>query len=160
MIISQREHHQQSGSPKRVLARVLVASLFCGVVATVMPLGINAVFAANTYYLNNGKLKFSANATGSIDTTGMVLQPFYYSSSAATWYKLTYGSYPLDMAIGSGTGGANWTGSTVSMVGALTGLTVTASTWTETTNSGGISTGYGTVVASGSTTIAWSYSDP
>ncbi len=137
----------------RRLARGLLVALVASLVAVAAPVGVKTVLAANTYYLNNGKLKFSSGVAGSIDTTGMVLQPHYYSSSASSWYKLTYGTYPLDMAIGTGTGGSNWTGSNVAAVGALSGLTVTATSWTETANAGGISTGYGTVVAEGSLAV-------
>ena len=137
----------------RRLAHGLLVALVTSLIGVVAPFGVNQVSAANTYYLNNGKLKFSSAVAGSIDTTGMVLQPYYYSSSAASWYPLTFSTYPLDMAIGTGTGGSNWTGSNVAAVGALSGLTVTATTWTQTASNGSISTGYGTIVAEGTTTI-------
>ena len=72
--------------------------------------------------LDNGILRFGNGGTNSTTytpsensvnpDTGLFNQPFYKSADGK-WYKLTYSSYPLDMAVGSGTGGANWTGNTV-----------------------------------------------
>jgi hypothetical protein len=61
----------------------------------------------------NNNLRFGTGTQTSVNTQGLFVQPFYYSQSANTWYKLTYSTYPLDTAIGTGTGGPNWSGTTV-----------------------------------------------
>jgi hypothetical protein len=62
--------------------------------------------------LDNLALRFGNGTQNSINTKGLFEQPFYRSASGS-YFKLTYSSYPLDMAIGSGTGSSNWTGSVV-----------------------------------------------
>ncbi len=54
-------------------------------------------------FFNSGALRFGYSGGtnyAAINTSGNLLQPFYKSGS--TWYKLTYSSYPLDLAIGVG----------------------------------------------------------
>lgn len=61
----------------------------------------------------NPSLRFGTGAENSVNTHGLFQQPWYYSSAGAAWYKLTFANYPLDTAIGMGTGSAQWTGATV-----------------------------------------------
>jgi hypothetical protein len=48
-----------------------------------------------------------------VNNWGSFQQPWYFSPSASQWYKLTFNNYPLDTAIGTGTNGPNWSGTTV-----------------------------------------------
>lgn len=62
--------------------------------------------------LANAALRFGTGAEHSVNTFGLFQQPWYYSTAGSTWYKLTYDNYPLDTAIGLGTGGSHWSGTT------------------------------------------------
>jgi hypothetical protein len=62
--------------------------------------------------LANSALRFGTGAENSVNAYGLFQQPWYYSPNASTWYKLTYSGYPLDTAIGVGTGGSHWSGAT------------------------------------------------
>ena len=53
--------------------------------------------STNPLYFNSGALRFGNNQAA-INAGGNLLQPFY--NSGGTWYKLTYSSYPLNLAIG------------------------------------------------------------
>jgi hypothetical protein len=68
--------------------------------------------------LDNVALRFGSGNQNSINAKGLFEQPFYRSINGV-YFKLTYSSYPLDMAIGSGTG-SNWTGSNVQDLSSLT----------------------------------------
>lgn len=60
---------------------------------------------------DNGNLRFGNGTQASLDLMGALLQPWYFdnvTSGRNGWYKLTYSSYPLDFAIGMG--GASTTG--------------------------------------------------
>jgi hypothetical protein len=61
----------------------------------------------------NPYLRFGTGAETSVNAWGLFQQPWYYSFTASTWYKLTFSNYPLDTAIGFGSGGPNWSGATV-----------------------------------------------
>jgi len=84
-----------------------------------------------------------------VNNWGLFLQPWYFSSITNVWYKLTYSSYPLDTAIGTGTGSTQWSGTSVVDLYSLTpadavtdytGFYVSAADSTKTV-------GYGTIVA-------------
>ena len=125
------------------------------------------VFHNAIYHLNNERLRFGGNSncrTGcadaafsvvnSITSGGNLLQPFYRSGS--NWFKLTYSTYPLNIAIGTGSGG-NWTGSHVVEDPQLKDPTnpsvnfpiVSSPNFTETSTFGGIKAGYGEVIVRG-----------
>ncbi|WP_145943860.1 lectin-like domain-containing protein [Candidatus Rhodoluna planktonica] len=63
--------------------------------------------------LTNGAMRFGNGSQSSIDGKGNFQQPFYWSAASNQFFKLTYSSYPLDMAIGSGTQSQHWSGGTV-----------------------------------------------
>ena len=99
--------------------------------------------------LANSYMRFGTGSETSVNAWGLFQQPWYYSSTSSTWYKLTFSNYPLDTAIGVGTGGPNWSGTTVTDVYALTnsgsstdysGFVVSSSDTTK-------STGYGVIVS-------------
>ena len=90
---------------------------------------INADFAhAVTYSFQNAKLRFGTGAEDSLNATGTLQQPFYKSGS--TFYKLTFSSYPLDIAIGVGgvsNGGYNLNG-TIATTNGTNAYTVSSHT--------------------------------
>ena len=97
---------------------------------------------------NNGLLRFGNGSIDSVNaSTGMLEQPWYYKDG--TWYKLTYSSYQLNMAIaadynsGSSETDTDWN---------LEGTVNLTPTFTNTTvdNSGfNSSTGTGTIIWTG-----------
>lgn len=76
------------------------------------PVGSTGCSAANCVFANPS-LRFGTGAENSVNAHGLFQQPWYYSPTASAWYKLTFANYPLDTAIGMGTGSAQWTGATV-----------------------------------------------
>lgn len=105
--------------------------------------------------LENGALRFGNGSENSINNSGNFQQPFYFSANANAYKKLTYSSYPLDMAIGTGNAGGNWSGTNVVEISdtAMTNRVVDYSGFTTTTTNGTVSKGYGTIVVSGNFTI-------
>ena len=76
------------------------------------PIGSTGCSAAACVFANPS-LRFGTGAENSVNAHGLFQQPWYYSPTASAWYKLTFANYPLDTAIGLGTGSAQWTGATV-----------------------------------------------
>lgn len=116
--------------------------------------------------LDNDIMRFGSGGQGSntytpsqnsVNSSGLFNQPYYWSAVDSVWYKLTYSSYPLDMAIGSGTGGSNWTGNTVVNLSgtAMRNQVIDYTDYVVTSNSGDgtWSKGYGKIVVSGEFTI-------
>jgi len=105
---------------------------------------------------SNAYLRFGTGSQTSVNDWGLFVQPWYYSQIANAWYKLTYSSYPLDTAIGFGTGSSQWSGATVVDVYSL------ASTYSTTDYSGFIvdssdsvkTVGHGVIVANRSFTLS------
>ena len=66
--------------------------------------------------INNGNIRFGQDSQNSINTSGNLLQPFYYSDLVLDWRQLTYTEpgpplvpYPLDSKFGvGGDGTSNW----------------------------------------------------
>jgi hypothetical protein len=69
---------------------------------------------------SNSYLRFGNGLQNSVNNWGLFVQPWYYSQSARQWYPLTFSSYPLDTAIGTGTSGPNWSRATVTDLYSLT----------------------------------------
>ena len=69
---------------------------------------------------SNPSLRFGTGTETSVNSYGLFQQPWYYSPSASSWYKLTYSNYPLDTAIGTGTGSTHWSGTTITNLYTLT----------------------------------------
>ncbi|NMF82082.1 filamentous hemagglutinin N-terminal domain-containing protein [Nodosilinea sp. P-1105] len=76
---------------------------------------------SNDLVLNNGFISFAPRNQGaqmapnqsSINQFGQLTQPFYYDNLTAGrdgFYKLTFGSHPLDIELGLGTEGERWNG--------------------------------------------------
>lgn len=107
----------------------------------------------NYKVLGNANLRFGyAGLSGdqsqrnSITPTGDLSQPFYYNADARTWYPLTFSTYALDMAIGSGTGTAHWTGGAVTELSMpLAGQVIDYSQWVQTRAAGQEAYGYGVI---------------
>lgn len=59
----------------------------------------------------NSYLRIEGGTNAALNQYGALLQPFYYddgtSGRSAGWYKLTFSSYPLDFALGTGGNGTN-----------------------------------------------------
>lgn len=146
-----------------LVAALIGSSLLVGVT----PAKATSTACPTTYcVLDNGIMRFGSDGEqsatytpneNSVNTSGLFNQPFYWSALDSVWYKLTYSSYPLDMAIGSGTGGPNWTGNTVvSLSGtAMRNQVIDYSEYVVTSNSGDgtWSKGYGKITVSGEFTV-------
>jgi hypothetical protein len=140
-----------------VLVRVLLAvALVAPAAALIAPSSASATDA--TYVFDNGRLRFGGGGQGSatpasreasIDGFGNLKQPYYWSAAASRWYKLTYSVYPLDLAVGSGTGGGNWSGAQVVENPALTGQTIDGSSFVASSSSDGTDIGHGRLRSSG-----------
>ena len=142
-----------------------------GVLAALISMSaVAAVASVPDIMLNNDKLRFGGGGAesssftyvDSVATNGMLEQPFYKSSDG-NWYKLTFNNYGLNMTLGSGTGGANWSGATVptsgdfSTVGqgitSLNNLAVDVSGMTLREPDQAVDYGYGTLVVTGDVTL-------
>lgn len=62
---------------------------------------------------SNRYLRFGTGSETSVNTWGLFQQPWYYSGAANAWYPLTFSNYPLDTAVGTGSGAAHWSGTTI-----------------------------------------------
>ncbi len=69
------------------------------------------VFSEMIY--DNVALRFGNGNQHSVNSIGLFEQPFYKSPVDQNYYQLTFSNYPLDMAVGIGTGTGHWTGTTV-----------------------------------------------
>ncbi len=66
------------------------------------------------YVFNNGRLRFGTGSESMVNSAGNLRQPFYRSARDGAWHKLTYSSYPLDMALGlDNDNAASWAGTHV-----------------------------------------------
>lgn len=65
------------------------------------------VFASEMLIFNNDHLRFGTGAETSINDSGNLKQPFYYSQNNG-WRALTYYNYPLDFEIREGGVGTSW----------------------------------------------------
>ena len=77
---------------------------------------------ATACVFSNANLRFGTGLQTSVNEWGLFVQPWYYSYIANSWYKLTFNNYPLDTAIGLGTSGPNWSGTTVVDLYSLTSV--------------------------------------
>ena len=68
--------------------------------------------AVTNLVFNNGNLRFGNGTQASINSSGQLLQPFYFDNTTAGrngWYQLTYGNYPLNLALAAGgDGSSSW----------------------------------------------------
>jgi len=103
----------------------------------------------------NSWLRFGTGSQTSINAQGLFVQPFYFSQLTNTWYKLTYSTYPLDTAIGTGTTGPNWSGTTVVDLYSLSpyGSVTDYSDFTVTSSDSSKSVGYGRIVTNRTFTV-------
>lgn len=112
-------------------------------------------FSGTNQVINNGQMRFGNGTQVSINSSGNVEQPFYYSTIFSGWRKLTYSestliNYPLDSKIGVGGDGTNnWN---------INGTLVTNPTMANQvfdtisfTTTGGLS--YGTIIVKGEITV-------
>jgi hypothetical protein len=92
------------GRLKKWLSPVLAFLLFFAFIPAVSP----AQAATPTFYsLDNGKIRFGNGGENSVNTMGLLQQPFYNSNGS--WYQLTHGVKPVDFAVGfGGSGTGTW----------------------------------------------------
>ncbi|MFW5877696.1 MAG: hypothetical protein ACOCUP_01150, partial [bacterium] len=101
--------------------------------------------------LNNQMLRFGTGTQESVNIYGNLMQPWYYSASAISWYPLTYSSYALDIAYRVGGDGTNeWNINGNLVENPTVENQVISTTEYIPTGSGA---GYGTVTSSGTVTI-------
>jgi hypothetical protein len=93
----------------RLFLLIGILSMTENTAQTVGPTGCttSACVFANPY------LRFGTGSENSVNSQGLFVQPWYFSETSHTWYKLTFNNYPLDTAIGVGSGTAHWSGTTV-----------------------------------------------
>ncbi len=109
------------------------------------------VFASEMLIFNNDHLRFGTGAETSINDSGNLKQPFYYSQNNG-WRALTYYNYPLDFEIREGGVGTSWwnlNGTSLSNP-TLSGFTLDSTGFTPYENG---NKGYGTLIANGSVKI-------
>jgi hypothetical protein len=106
--------------------------------------------------LANSRLRFGTGSENSVNAAGLFQQPWYYSQITSAWYKLTFANFPLDTAIGTGTGSPNWSGANIVDLYSLTptmsmmnysGFVVDSSDATKTVGHGIIISSRGFVVS-------------
>lgn len=68
----------------------------------------------NNLVFNNGNLRFGNGTQASLNSNGLLEQPWYFDNTSVVsgqtrnaWYKLTYSSYPLNMEVGAGGDGTS-----------------------------------------------------
>lgn len=110
-----------------------------------------------TCVLNNNRVRFGNGTENSINQAGLVNQPWYFSSVANTWKKLTYSSYPLNMAVSVGSAGAGYPPGYVTELSAQSGASMTNQDidyreFVITSTSGSASIGYGKITVKGTFT--------
>ena len=128
------------------LKRSFELSVFFGLLYLWTPL--SSVYA-QSYIFDNGKLRFGNGTEHSLNQYGNLLQPFYYSSQSDEYYKLTYSTYPLDIAIGIGQNTDHWTGSTVIESPVIQDPTLDVSEFVTTVEVAQGNQGHGTLKMSG-----------
>ena len=108
-------------------------------------------FTGSNKTINSGDLRFGDGTELSINSTGNIQQPFYYSTTYTSWRQLTYWNFPLDYKFateGDGTAEWNLNGTSVEnpiMSGQVfddSGFTVTSGV-----------TGYGTIKVRGTIVV-------
>lgn len=149
------------------LSILTIASLLLGMIiatvgsASAHSVGVTACPTA-ICVLDNGALRFGNGSENSVNDQGMFQQPFYYSSSGGGYKQLTFSNYPLDMSIGTGSAGTNWSGNTILEVTngsyasspvSMSNQTIDYSGFVVSSTLGSISKGYGTIVVTGSFTV-------
>jgi hypothetical protein len=104
---------------------------------------------------SNQNLRFGTGSENSINNIGLFVQPWYYSYISNTWYKLTYSTYPLDTAIGTGYGSSHWSGSSIVDLYSLTPTNIINdySNYIVSTQDSSKTVGYGKIIARRSYTL-------
>lgn len=110
-----------------------------------------------TCVLNNNRVRFGNGSENSINGAGLMNQPWYFSSVASAWKKLTYSNYPLNMAVSIGSAGAGYPPGYVTDLSAQSGGTMTNQSidyreFVITSTSGSASIGYGKITVKGTFT--------
>ncbi|MFN3445347.1 MAG: LamG-like jellyroll fold domain-containing protein, partial [Bacteroidia bacterium] len=107
--------------------------------------------SAQIKVLNNNYLRMGNGNENSINAYGNVQQPFYFDGVSSTWRKLTYSTYPLDIAVAVGgdkTNNWNYNG-TIVVNPLLSGQVIDYSGYMATS----ATTGWGVVKSTGTINI-------
>jgi hypothetical protein len=141
---------------RKFFAPILAMLLVFAFIPAISP----AQAATPTFYsLDNDRIRFGNGGESSVNTQGLLQQPFYKSGSS--WYQLTHGVKPVDFALGfAGTGTGTW-----NLNGQIFGtqtsnyfpsnLTIDYSNFVQTAVVGSGVKGYGTVVSRGTVTQSY-----
>ena len=105
-----------------MLPRFLLATL--AFASAQDPVGSTGCTASSCVFAN-ANLRFGSGAETSVNVWGLFQQPWYFSHLSSAWYPLTFSNFPLDTAIGTGTGSPNWSGANVMDLYSLTPTTST-----------------------------------
>jgi len=137
------------------MAFLLVAILGLTSVVSIDTVGSRGCTAPVCVF-SNPYLRFGSGLENSVNSWGLFVQPWYYSRTSNTWYKLTYNNYPLDTAIGVGYGSAHWSGATITDLYSLTSSNLVTDYSSFIVNSSDTtkSVGYGVIVANRTFTIS------
>ena len=127
----------------------LLKFLFVGLAAAQDAVGSMGCTAPACVFANSA-LRFGSGTEMSVNAWDLFVQPWYYSRSGNSWYKLTFSSYPLDTAVGIGSGSSHWSGTTVSDLYTLTSTQTTTdySNFVVDNSDTTKSVGHGKIVAS------------
>lgn len=110
----------------------------------------------STCVLNNSRIRFGDGSENSINQAGLVNQPWYFSAVANGWKKLTFASYPLNMAIAIGSAGSGYPRGYVTDLSAnaasMTSQDIDYREFVITNTAGGASIGYGKITVKGTFT--------
>ncbi|TVT75525.1 MAG: filamentous hemagglutinin N-terminal domain-containing protein [Denitromonas halophila] len=86
--------------------------------------------AARNLVFDNGNLRFGNGTQASLNTNGLLEQPWYFDNTSEiggvtrnAWYKLTFSNYALNMEVGAGGDGTNSWNRNGSLLGSQTNLT-------------------------------------
>jgi gliding motility-associated-like protein len=112
-----------------------------------------AEFAVGQNVMNNGSMRVGNGFEDSINTSGNMQQPFYYSSVSNTWRQLTYSNYPLDIRWGVGGDGVNDWNINGSQQDNPTVSNIVYDYSGFTTTNAGTGDGYGTIKFTGNITV-------
>jgi len=113
-----------------------------------------AVTACPTTFCNlaTSFFKVGSGSENSINTSGFLQQPFYWSRTANVWRQYTFSNGAYQTAFGSGTGGTAWNGNSY-LTNPVGTLTFDYSGFIVTSTAANVSTGYGTISVTNSVTI-------
>ena len=76
--------------------RLLLISLGIAISNSIDIVGTSGC-TSSTCVFSNAYLRFGTGSENSVNSWCLFVQPWYFSQSSNTWYKLTFSNYPLDL---------------------------------------------------------------